>query len=315
MKIGIADPNSRKFTQQLIDHWESKGHEIMYHVVNLDEHGECDVVFYDMAANNVAFYSKNMPRQKKVIVRSLDIENYMNYYQQFDWDKIDYFIFLNEHQKKLLTRHPDFTCPEEKIKIIPPGVNLNQLTLQAKKTCEKKAVFLGRGWIGKNTAGAIDVIYELNKLDPGWTLFVRADKADPRWWDRYVSFRAESLGVNVVFDKEVAPSINSYLEDMDLMIVPSFKEAFSYVAAEALAKGIPTVINNWYGAREVWDEKFIYNTASEAAKKYLLQKPIGGEYITVDDFDTREEAEAEMKLWGSDIKLRIYEQNLNNEEK
>jgi glycosyltransferase involved in cell wall biosynthesis len=271
MKIGVADPNSFKFSKQLIDHWQAQGHEIIKHVANIDKHNDCDVVFYDMASNNVAFYSKSMPRQKKTIVRALDIENYMNYYQQFDWDKIDYLIFINNAQKGLLTRHPDFTCPDNKIKVIPPGVNLDQLTLQVKKKCEKKAVFVGRGWIGKNTAGAIDVIYELNKLDPGWELHIRADKYDPRWWERYVSYRADSLGVKCIFDTLYTPSMNSYLENMDLMIVPSFKEAFSYTAAEALAKGIPTVINNWYGAKEVWPEEYLYNTPSEAAKKYLEQ--------------------------------------------
>lgn len=274
MKIGLADVNKFKFSQQLIDHWKRQGYKVVKHTCNLEEHEHCDVVFYDTASNNVSYYCKSMRRQKKVIVRAIDIENYMNYYKDFVWNKIDYLVFLNKAQKQLLTRHEDFNCPEEKMKIIPPGVNLAHFNIRSKKKRGKKAVFVGRGWIGKNIAGAIDVVYELNKLDPGWELYLRTDKYDPRWWKQYCDYRKDQCGFNIYIEPQV-DNMADYLNDKDLMIVSSFKEAFSYVAAEALAMGIPTVINNWYGAKEVWPEELIYNTPSEAAGLVvkLLKKP------------------------------------------
>lgn len=267
MKIGVADPNKFKFSGQLINHWQSQGHHLLAHVCNLEEHEFCDVVFYDAASANVAFYCKNMKRQKKVIVRALDVENYMNYYKDFNWDKIDHLIFLNESQKKLLTSHSDFTCPEEKMLIIPPGVNMNIYTIPKKKR-GKKAVFVGRGWIGKNAVGAIDVIYELNKIDPGWELYLRTDKFDPRWWTKYFDYRVSRCGFPIHIEEETE-DMKRYLDDKDLMIVSSFKEAFSYVAAEAMAMGIPTVINDWYGSEDVWPKELIYTTPSEAASSAL----------------------------------------------
>lgn len=274
MKIGVADPNRFKFSGQLIEHWKKDGHEVLAHIANLKGHAECDVVFYDSASNNVSFYCKSMDRQKKVVVRAIDIENYMNYYKDFVWDKIDWLVFLNKAQKQLLTRHPDFKCPEEKMLIIPPGVNIDVFNIRPGKNDTKKAVFVGRGWIGKNIAGAIDVVYELNKIDPGWELHIRADKYDPRWWKGYCDYRVSQCGFNVYIEPAV-DSMADYLSDKSLMIVPSFKEAFSYVAAEAMAMGIPALINNWYGAKEVWPEELIYMTPSEAAQKaqHLLTLP------------------------------------------
>jgi hypothetical protein len=43
------------------------------------------------------------------------------------------------------------------------------------------------------------------------------------------------------------------------------KEAFSYATAEAMAKGIKPIINNWWGSETIWDEKFIYKDLAEAS--------------------------------------------------
>lgn len=266
MIIGVSDIDKWNFSEQLIKHWESQGHEIrksMYH--ETDFINQCDVVWYDFASINVVELGKEQQKPKaKIIVRAIDIENYMNYCDGFNFDYIDHYIFLNNKQKEMMQAHPGFKMPEEKIHVIPMGVDLDKFTLKKTKP-GKKAVFVGRLWIGKNVVGAIDLIYELKKTCPKWTLHIRGDRYDPRWWKKYADHRIKELGVEVVYDQRV-DDMNEYLEDKDLMIMPSFKEAFSYVTCEALAKGIPTVINNWYGAKDIWPEEFIYNTPSEGAR-------------------------------------------------
>lgn len=264
MKIGVSDVNKYKFSQQLIDHWVEQGHEVDYSIYHETSFiTDFDVVFYDFAAVNVVQLCKEKKRGKKVIVRGLDVEHYMTYHHNFDWDLIDYYIVLNPAQLRLL-REKDFTCPEEKVKIIPPGVSLTKFTVK-KAPPTKKAVFLGRFWIGKNHVGAIDLVHELNKLDPGWSLHLRGLGPDPRWWAKYFRYRMEEADFPIEIDGTHEEDLNAYLEDKDLMIVPSYKEAFSYAGAEAMAKDIPAVFNNWYGSKEVWPEEIIYNTPSEGA--------------------------------------------------
>lgn len=267
MKIGVADPNKFKFSHILIDHWESLGHEVVKTVTNSKTHNECDAVFYEQASANVVHYSENMPRQKRVVVRAIDIENYMNYYKRFDWDKIDYFVVLNEAQKRLFTERPDFDCPPEKLKVIQCGVDMDKFTLK-KKPKGQKAVFVGGMNFLKNPDGAIDLIYELNKIDPGWVLHVRGKQVSRRQYRKYLEYRAEQLNVKLIIDDR-QEDMNEYYEDKDLCIVSSYKEAFSYAGAECMAKGVPVLMNNWYGAYTVWPPVMIYNTPSEGAKLYM----------------------------------------------
>lgn len=269
MKIGVCDPDKFTFSQQLIDHWESLGHEVdksMY--FEPDRVDGYDVMFFDYASMRVQEMCAHKFPPKRVVVRAIDVENYMTYCNEFDWDKIDAFIVLNEAHKKLYLNKHYFRCPEHKIHVIAPGINPVNFKLK-QAPVGKKAVFVGRDWIGKNVVGAIDVVSELNKLEDGWELHIRGslEKQDPRWWRKYVEHRADAVDFPIHFDPYVE-DMNNYLEDKDLMLVPSFKEAFSYAAAEATAKGIPALINNWYGADDVWPQEYIYNTPSEAALKY-----------------------------------------------
>lgn len=270
LKIGISDIDQWTFSQQLADYWESQGHEVVKSLYHETEFiNNCDVVWYDFASVNVVELGKETQKPRaKVIVRAIDIENYMNYCTGFNFDYISHYVFLNEAQKLMVQDKSDFKMPEERIRVIHPGVDMDRYTLKQNQTRGKNAVFLGRLWIGKNVAGAMDVVYELNKIDPGWKLFIRGDRYDPPWWQQYCRYRADAMGLDYVYENRV-DDVNAYLEDKDLMIVPSFKEAFSYAACEALAKGIPTVINNWYGVDTVWPKELIYNTPSEAAEKIV----------------------------------------------
>jgi glycosyltransferase involved in cell wall biosynthesis len=290
MKIGVVDPDKWNFSQQLIDHWEEMGHEVvksMYHEPKFVK--SCDVVYYEYASQMVVELAKGGKKPDKCIVRGIDVENYMNYYKNFNWDLIDHFILLNEKQLEIYTNRPDFTCPKEKIEIIPPGIDMSKYTLRPNPK-KKKAVFVGRLWIGKNVAAAVDVVYELNKRDPGWELYIRGDRPDPRWWKKYLEHRVETCGFPVHFDERV-DDMNAYLEDKDVTLIPSYKEAFSYVTAEAMAKGIPALINDWYGAKQVWPATYIYRTPSEAAEMYYdslqLIEPKEHRKVVADKYDEK----------------------------
>jgi glycosyltransferase involved in cell wall biosynthesis len=267
MIIGVSDIDNFTFSRQLIDHWQGQGHTVLtslYHEETFVD--KCDVIFYDYASVNMVELNKFHRRPRRAIIRGIDIELYQNYYQNFDWDLIDYFVFISEPTKQMVLDKGNFDCPPNKIKVIPPGVNTDRFTLK-NATRGKKAVFCGRLWIGKNAVGAIDVVHELNKLDPGWSLYLRGDSADPPWWRQYLNYRIEQEDFHIYIDGR-QDDINAYYEDKDLLILPSFKEAFSYVAAECLAKGIPVLINNWYGAKQIWPPEFVYSTPREAASIY-----------------------------------------------
>lgn len=263
MIIGVSDSNQYKFSGQLIEHWEKQGHEVrksIYHEPDFVK--ECDAVFYDFADGCALQMSKEGVKAKKCIVRGIDIDLYAKHFHNINYDLVDHFIVLCDRTKKMVEN----TVPEKKLRVIQCGVSLEKFTLK-KKYKTKKAVFVGRLWIGKNVAGAIDVVTELNRLDPGWTLHIRGERFDPVWWEDFVMNKIKLAEFPVTFDDPVA-DMNEYLEDKDLSIISSYKEAFSYAGAEALAKGIPAVFADWPEARDLWPG-YTYSTPRQAADLYL----------------------------------------------
>ena len=265
--IGVSDPDNFTFSRQLFDHWAKQGHEIrtsLYHEESFTE--ECDVVFYDFCSQAVGELKRFGKKPKRVIIRAMDIEIYDFDFEHMNWDLVDYLVFVSEHTKRMALEDRHNTCPESKIRVVSNGVNMDQWTLKKSNT-GKKALFCGRLWIGKNPAGALDVVHELNKKDPGWSLTFRAENCDPPWYNKYFQHRCKTENFPIDFVGRV-DDLNTFYDNYDLLILPSFKEAFSYVTAECLAKGIPCLVNDWYDAHGVWPSSYIYRTPSEAVEKY-----------------------------------------------
>lgn len=263
MKIGVSDSNQYKFSGQLIEHWQKMGHEVRMSIYHEPEFiKECDVVFYDFADGCAIEMTKEGIRAKKCIIRGIDIDLYVNYFRNINYDLVDHFIVLCDRTYDMVSG----VVPENKLHKIQCGVNLDKFTLK-KKPAGKRAVFVGRLWIGKNVAGAIDVVSELNKIDKGWTLHIRGERFDPAWWEDFVMNKVKRAKFPILFDDPI-DDMNEYLEDKDLSIVSSYKEAFSYAGAEAMAKGIPTLFADWPGARSIWPS-YVYTTPRDAAQLYL----------------------------------------------
>lgn len=268
MVIGVSDPDNFTFSQQLINHWESLGHTVkksLYHEESFTE--TCDVVFYDFASMNVGELAKFGKKPKRCVVRAIDVENYNGYHEQFNYDLIDSFIFLNKSQHEMM-REKGFSCPEEKVEIIAPGIDLKKYTLKPKSTSDTiKLVFVGRLWIGKAVLGALDVAEAWEYYGKKVELHICGTNFDPNWWRKLVEYRVETSKVPVHFYNRV-DDMNEFLDDKDVMIVPSYKEAFSYVSAEALAKGLIVFHNDWYGSHSVWPDYLIYRQPHQTISMY-----------------------------------------------
>jgi len=52
------------------------------------------------------------------------------------------------------------------------------------------------------------------------------------------------------------------------------KEGFCYAVAEAMSKGIKPVVNNFFGAKDIWYDEILYNTHKEALMKFTMGSPI-----------------------------------------
>lgn len=283
----MADSCSLKFCRDLKTHWESKGHEVRYEAGASEHLAQwADLYYVDFVDNNInylydlyhddprGFRPEGWNNDKKPIFvcRAIDIDVWMgNVRNQALVDWVDKWICIAPHIEKKLREEADFG---DKLKLIRPGVNLEKFTLKEKKTDGfQLGMMLGDLWWYKNHMAGLDIFTTLYRQDPRWRLHIRGQhepgEYNPVMYDHYL----ESRGIkDVVTLYPWVEDTNEWYENIDILLHPGMKETFTYAVGEALAKGIPVVVNEFYGSKEIWDGKVdLYQTHEEAiryVKKY-----------------------------------------------
>ena len=67
--------------------------------------------------------------------------------------------------------------------------------------------------------------------------------------------------------------IDKWLEDKNYLISTSISESFSYIIAEAMAKGIKPIIYDSLGVSEIWDASLSFRTIGEAVEMIQHNSP------------------------------------------
>lgn len=295
MKIALADNNGLKFTKDLKEHWEKK-HEVRYERGASEFLAQwADIYYVDTWDNNIHYLYKlyhglhdQMPpdwdnnQKPRIVVRALDWEVWIGLardQKMIDW--VDDIIVIAPHIEEELRKHADF---KDKIHLIRPGVNLDTFTLKTKKTDGfQLGMVLGDMWKYKNHMGGLDIFTTLFNQDKRWRLHVRGQHEnstyDPINWDYYLRSRGIAEAVTLYSSVN---DMNEWYENIDILLHPGQKEAFCYAVGEAMAKGIPVVVNDFYGSHDIWANKFgvvtggfnlLYKTNKEAIQNIKYTDP------------------------------------------
>lgn len=278
MKIGVNDNCNRKFSQMIIDHWEQKGHEVRFELGANPEFGTwAELIFIDFLDNNFNYYYNNRVPKKKLAVRGIDIDLWCGRHKDGGiYDYLDYLITISEPMFNKVKADQPLSIP--KLHLIKPGVDLNKYTFKEPTLGYNVCMIVGNMWEGKNTLEGFRIFQMVVKQHPElpWQLHIRGEMS-PGEREVDVVMREQVLQNNYASDRVTiyphVDDINAWLEPMDFIITPSLKEAFSYATAEAMAKGIRPIVNNWWGANTIWPQKYIYHDLDEAVNMI-----VGGDY-------------------------------------
>jgi hypothetical protein len=264
-KILLFDSWNLKFSGAIREHWESLGHEVKVNP-QWDETG--DIAFFYQGDNTAIDGVLKCPAPKKY-VQVVDIEAWSNQPQTIDWSKVTGAIFMAQHIKDMVPT----SCPSI---IIKPGIDLTKFTLKTKvnKDPIRRIAYVvgdGRIWDVKRFDIALQMLYDLRQLQPQyiWQLHVRGTYSSHAQYNAYCKHLEEDLKLKdfVVWYPDRVEDMNKWLDDKHYFLLPSTKEAFSYATAEAMAKGIKPVINNWQSAKETWGQ-FVNNSYIEMLEKF-----------------------------------------------
>lgn len=278
MKIALSDNNGGKFTTDIREHWE-KTHEVRFEPGASEHLAQwADVYYIDDWDNNIHYLydlyhddprkcrPKNWDNNKKpkIIVRPLDWTvwiGFMRNQAMIDW--VDQIVFIAPHIQKRVESEVDL---KGKGVLIRPGVNLEKFTLKEKKTDGFQiGMVLGDMWVYKNHMSGLDIFTTLLLRNKNWNLHIRGQhepgEYNPVMYEYYLKSRGIEDRVTLYSPVD---DMNEWFENIDYLLHPGMKEAFCYAVGEAMAKGIKPVVNNFFGAEDIWDRKFLYNTNAEA---------------------------------------------------
>lgn len=287
MKIAIADNNNRKFTADLIKHWTDKGHEVKFETGASEYLAQwADLYYVDTWDNNIHYLWKlyhgiegvsrtpdwDNKRKPTIAVRALDWELWIGLMRDqtiVDW--VDKIIFIAKHiQEKVNT---EVQISSLKQALITPGVSIERFTVKEKQTNGfQLGMVLGDMWKYKNHMGGLDIFTSLYELDKRWRLHIRGQHEngmyDPANWDYYLQSRRIQ---DVVTLYPPIGDMNQWYENIDILLHPGQKEAFCYAIAEATAKDIPVIANDFLGSHDIWPTEMLYQTHAEAVEKIVCQ--------------------------------------------
>lgn len=281
MNIAIADNCGGKFSTDIKEHWTSKGHVVQSERGTSEKLAQwADLYYVDFWDNNIHYLWKlynddpdgnrtpdwDNSKKPRVVVRAIDWEVWVGLARDqriIDW--VDDVIVIAPHMEKELRRHADF---KDKITLIRPGVNDKKFTLKSKITDGfQLGMVLGDMWWPKNHMGGLDIFTQLYRQDNRWRLHIRGQHEGGDYWPIMYEHYIESRGIkDVVTLYGSTEDMNEWYESIDILLHPGMKEAYCYAVGEAMTKGIPAVINEFYGSKDIWPEELLYQTHDQAVE-------------------------------------------------
>lgn len=174
-------------------------------------------------------------------------ESLMNYYRDC-FSLVDYFHFNSEVSKTVYSERMQ-NINGKVVSITHYGIKDNRRKKKF-KTEKLRMGFIGSAEPFKGLPLLIDVLGKIGMEDK-WELSVWGGKEG-----KHPSLPIYFKG------KYSAHTIDNVYDAMDVLIVPSvWKETFSLVTLEALSYGVPVIVSDNVGAKDVvnqYDERFVY---------------------------------------------------------
>lgn len=180
----------------------------------------------------------------------------LDFYKRL-FDLIDCFHFNSEHTRHCYER---YIQPKRGI-VIPithSGISDNRRYKEYYSTILRVG-FIGNASYHKGLSFLIEALRELGSYDR-WSLNV---------WGN-ISGQDKELPIHYL-GKYASNTIDEVFEKMDLLVVPSMcNETFSLVTLEALSYGVPVMVSDKVGAKDIireYDSQFIFSSKKELVEK------------------------------------------------
>lgn len=228
-----------------------------------------DIVWLEWANEltiNLTNHPHNILKDKRTICRLHSYEAFEGFAHKINWEKISDLIFVAKHIRDIVIQQvPDIPKLVNNIHIVPNGINMEKFLFKP-RTRGKNMAFVGNLGFKKGPMLLFHAFSELAQRDNEYRLFI-AGKVENTRYPYYFSQMINEMGLNdnIRFDGWVK-DINSWFEDKQYIICSSLLEGHPVGIMEAMARGLKPLIHNFFGARGIYPEKYIWNTIPDFIK-------------------------------------------------
>ncbi|GAA1773164.1 glycosyltransferase family 4 protein [Streptomonospora arabica] len=257
-----------------IDEWESLRNHDQYRSRELA--AWADVVICEWCGPNALFYAEHKRTDQRLVVRLHRFELYAEWPRKLDIDKIDAVVCVSPYYAALTRELAGW--PADKVVVLPNWVDVDQLDRPKLPGAEFTLGMVGIAPSRKRLDRGVEVLGELRRRDPRFTLAVKTKQPWDYWWvwnrpeereyyeRTYRTVQRDPLlAEGVVFDP-FGPDVATWLRRVGFMLSTSDDESFHLAPAECAASGgIPAVLT-WPGADTIYSGRWLHDSPKEMAE-------------------------------------------------
>ena len=240
---------------------------------------EADSIFAEWARPSAAWLSRRKRPDQVLVVRLHRYELDFPYPREIDMDAVDAVVHVSPPIARRIRE--ELRWPAEKLVYIPNFVDVDWLDRPKLPQARFGIGFVGMEFANKRFDLALDVLAEVRRHDPRFTLFVRSTMP----WDNVYAWarpqerefvgwcferleRDPLLRGAVVFDAPGRDMARWYRRVGHVLSMSDI-ESFHLAVAEGMASGAVPVIRPWPGAMEIYDKEWIHASVEDAAAAVL----------------------------------------------
>lgn len=223
---------------------------------------EADICWFEWCDDLVMAGSKHPLAQKRILICRLhSFEAFSRNIYRVNWSTVDRLIFVGSHiRNHVLGRRTGLK--EEQTMVIAGGLELEKYNFAER---EKGFDIAYVGYINykKGPMLLLHAFKAIHDRDSRYQLHIAGVHQEIRF-QLYFNQMIEVLELqdSVHFDGWQG-DLDHYLEDKQYVLVTSPLESQHISVMEAMAKGIKPLIHNFYGAEEVFEKDFIWNSIGD----------------------------------------------------
>ncbi|MDA0565969.1 glycosyltransferase [Streptomonospora sp. S1-112] len=256
-----------------LDEWEALRSHDQYRSKELA--AWADVVICEWCGPNALFYAEHKRPDQRLVVRLHRFELYAEWPRKLDIDKVDAVVCVSPYYASLTRELAGY--PADKVIVLPNWVDVAQLDRPKLPGAEFTLGMIGIAPSRKRLDRGIEVLGELRRRDPRYTLAVKSKQPWDYWWvwnrpeereyyeRTYRTVQRDPLlSEGVVFDP-FGPDVATWLRRVGFMLSTSDDESFHLAPAECAASGGVPAVLTWPGADTIYSARWLHDSTEEMA--------------------------------------------------